>query len=120
MSVMEGDSATLRTGLIEIQGDNTIEWWYEVEGNLIAKINRESRGTYDGADGRFRSKLRLEANGDLTIGNTRTIHSGLYKLKISSSRRSRGTITRKPIYKRFTVTISGQYIKSSGLLMIMH
>lgn len=119
--LMEGDSVTLRTGLTEIPTDDTIEWWYEVEGSLIAKINRESIETSDGADGRFRSKLSLNANGDLTINNIRTIHSGLYKLKIISSNRScRGTITGKPICKRFSVTISGQYIKSSSVLMIMH
>uniref|UniRef100_A0A8C2PYD5 Immunoglobulin domain-containing protein n=1 Tax=Cyprinus carpio TaxID=7962 RepID=A0A8C2PYD5_CYPCA len=105
--LMEGDSVTLRTGLTEIPTDDTIEWWYEVEGSLIAKINRESIETSDGADGRFRSKLSLNANGDLTINNIRTIHSGLYKLKIIGSNRScRGTIPRKPICKRFSVTIS--------------
>ncbi|XP_026054402.1 uncharacterized protein LOC113040278 [Carassius auratus] len=99
-SLMEGDSVTLSTGLTEIQRDHMIEWWYEGEGSLIAKINGESRETSDGADGRFRSKLSLNAKGDLTISNSRTIHSGLYQLKISSSN------TRKPTYKRFSVTIT--------------
>ncbi|XP_043078591.1 uncharacterized protein LOC122327353 isoform X2 [Puntigrus tetrazona] len=97
-SVMEGKSVTLQTGLTEIQGDCTVEWCYEDQGNLVGKINSKSTETYDGADGRFRSKLSLNAVGDLTISNTRTIHSGLYKLKISSSR--------KPIYKKFSVTIN--------------
>ncbi|XP_052446706.1 uncharacterized protein LOC127988144 [Carassius gibelio] len=106
-SVMEGDSVTLCTGLTEIQRDDTIEWWYEDEDSLIAKINGESRETSDGADGRFRSKLSLNAKGDLTISNIRTIHFGLYKLKISSSNRScTGNITKKPTYKRFSVTIT--------------
>ncbi|XP_059425992.1 uncharacterized protein LOC132160266 [Carassius carassius] len=104
--LIEGKSVTLCTGLTEIQRDHMIEWWYEGEDSLIAKVNGESRETSDGADGRFRSKLSLNAKGDLTISNIRTIHSGLYKLKIISNRSCRSNITGNPTYKRFSVTIS--------------
>lgn len=111
ITVMEGDSVTLKTGHTKIKQNEMIEWCYEVVKNVIAEIKEGTRKTHDGADGRFRSKLRLNANGDLTISNTRTIHSGLYILKI------RTKTTTKPIYKRFIVTISGQYVKSSIAIM---
>ncbi|XP_056304171.1 uncharacterized protein LOC130216296 isoform X2 [Danio aesculapii] len=100
ITVMEGDSVTLKTGHTEIQQNEIIEWYYEVEQNVIAEIKEETRKTHDGADGRFRSKLSLNANGDLTMSNTRTIHSGLYIVKI------RTKTTTKPIYSRFIVIIS--------------
>ncbi|XP_077081704.1 uncharacterized protein LOC143735432 [Siphateles boraxobius] len=96
---MEGASVTLQTGVAQIQGTDTIQWCYEAEDNLIAEINGENRRTLPGADGRFISKLILdERNGNLTINNIRTIHSGLYKLKISSGRKNK--------YKRFIVNVS--------------
>ncbi|KAL0161069.1 hypothetical protein M9458_044794, partial [Cirrhinus mrigala] len=50
----------------------------------------------------FSSKVKLgERTGDLTISNIRTIHSGLYKLKISNGKRHK--------YKRFIVTVTGKY-----------
>ncbi len=102
-TVTEGESITLHTGLTETQGDVTINWGYETDDNLIAEIKRGTRRTQEGADGRFRSKLRLDKKtGDLTISNVRTIHSGLYKLKIISR-------DRKNKYKRFIVTINGKY-----------
>ncbi|KAK7126547.1 hypothetical protein R3I94_017894 [Phoxinus phoxinus] len=98
-SVKEGESVTLFTGLTQIQSTDTIEWRYAAEVNLIAKINGETRKTSPGADGRFMSKLSLnERTGDLTINNIRTIHSGLYKLKISSGRKTK--------CKRFIVTVT--------------
>ncbi|XP_077081702.1 uncharacterized protein LOC143735430 [Siphateles boraxobius] len=98
-TVTEGKSVTLQTGLTQIQGTDTIQWCYEAEDNLIAEINGGNRRTLPGADGRFISKLILdERNGNLTINNIRTIHSGLYKLKISSGRKNK--------YKRFIVNVS--------------
>ncbi|KAL1246587.1 hypothetical protein QQF64_034550 [Cirrhinus molitorella] len=98
-TVMEGESVTLHAGLSETQGDITLKWCYETDDNLIAEIKGGDRRANAGADGRFRSKLRLTEIGDLTISNVRPIHSGLYKLKISS----RG---RKTKYMRFIVTVS--------------
>ncbi|XP_073699631.1 uncharacterized protein [Garra rufa] len=46
-----------------------------------------------GVDGRFRSNLMLKENGDLTITDIRTIHSGLYKLEIHNN----GTTKHKTI-----------------------
>ncbi|XP_067252627.1 uncharacterized protein [Chanodichthys erythropterus] len=103
--VTEGDSPTLHTGLTEIHGNDVIEWCYEAEDNHIAEISGGTRkpSTLAGTDGRFRSKLTLdERTGDLTISNVRTIHSGLYKLKISRS--SSSTIKIK--HKRFILTVN--------------
>ncbi|XP_067270843.1 uncharacterized protein [Pseudorasbora parva] len=117
-TMTEGESPTLSTGLNEIQANDTIEWYYKDETNIIAKKNRETRKppTMDGDDGRFRSKLRLdEKNGDLTISNIRTIHSGLYILKINNSSKS----IKKNKYKRFIVTVNGKYINSSNVLIML-
>ncbi|XP_052407119.1 uncharacterized protein LOC127952546 [Carassius gibelio] len=100
-TVKEGDSLTLRTGLTEINANETIEWCYEEDNNRIAEITGGSRSksTFAGADGRFWSKLTLdERTGDLTISNIRTIHSGLYKLNISGS-------TMKTKHKRFILSV---------------
>ncbi|CAM4659276.1 unnamed protein product [Leuciscus chuanchicus] len=99
VTVKEGENVPLHTGLTEIQDTDTIEWRYEADDNLIAEINGGNRRRLPGADGRFLSKLSLdERTGDLTINNIRTIHTGLYKLKINSDRRTK--------YKRFIVTVS--------------
>ncbi|XP_048013738.1 uncharacterized protein LOC125246756 isoform X2 [Megalobrama amblycephala] len=110
-SVMEGDSLTLFTDLTNIHGIDTIEWCYEAEDNRFAEINKRKINILStSADGRFRSKLRLnEKTGDLTINNIRTIHSGLYILKISSSSSRKsgcGTkSTTRTKRKRFIVTV---------------
>ncbi|XP_048039088.1 uncharacterized protein LOC125263881, partial [Megalobrama amblycephala] len=70
ISAMEGESPTLHTGLTEPHDEN-IQWWYEDETNLIAEVSEERSRTHDGADGRFRSKLRLYDSGNLTISNIR-------------------------------------------------
>ncbi|XP_048014391.1 uncharacterized protein LOC125247202 [Megalobrama amblycephala] len=110
-SVMEGDSLTLLTGLTNKQGIDTIEWCYENEDNRVAENNKGTIEKFTGADGRFRSKLRVdEETGALTISNIRTIHSGLYILKISSSSSRKsgcGTkSTTRTKRKRFIVTVS--------------
>ncbi|XDV23666.1 hypothetical protein PO909_028147 [Leuciscus waleckii] len=86
VSVMEGDSVTLNTDVTEIHEDDDILWKYGAEKSLIAKISIETRvfSTYDDVpDGRFRDRLKLDnQTGSLTITNTRTEHTGVYKVEI--------------------------------------
>uniref|UniRef100_A0A671NB58 Immunoglobulin domain-containing protein n=1 Tax=Sinocyclocheilus anshuiensis TaxID=1608454 RepID=A0A671NB58_9TELE len=72
VSVTEGDSVTLKSGVTDIQTDDEIEWKFN--GTRIAQ---------------FRDGLQLDSQtGDLKISNIRTADSGQYKVKISSPRGS--------------------------------
>ncbi|XDV23348.1 hypothetical protein PO909_027948 [Leuciscus waleckii] len=75
-SVMEGDSVTLNSGVTEVQKDDDIEWRFN--SILIAKANIPQYGNEE----RFRDRLKLDRTGSLTITNTRTTDSGLYKLTV--------------------------------------
>ncbi|XP_051741763.1 uncharacterized protein LOC127508129 [Ctenopharyngodon idella] len=83
MSVEEGKSFTLPTGLNKLHNDDEIQWYYQEEKNynLIAIKGKSNENLQEGADGRFRGILNWGENGDLTITDIRTIHSGLYILK---------------------------------------
>ncbi|KTF75817.1 hypothetical protein cypCar_00029744 [Cyprinus carpio] len=98
VSGVEGDSVTLNTD-IEIQEDDLVLWMFGPEDCPIAKgETKEKISTYDYADGRFRGKLNLNyESGSLTITNTRTEHTGVYKLQVICSRETK--------YKTFRLTI---------------
>ncbi|CAM4659325.1 unnamed protein product [Leuciscus chuanchicus] len=83
VSVMEGESVTLKTD-VEVKRDDLIVWWFGDEGILLAKIDVETNeSSLNEADERFRDRLKLDhQTGSLTITNTRTEHSGLYELQI--------------------------------------
>ncbi|XP_065099697.1 natural killer cell receptor 2B4-like [Paramisgurnus dabryanus] len=101
LSVMEGDSVTLHTHITEILADYHIQWLFESQGTRIAEIIKWANLSFiydDYGGGRFKDKLQLNSQtGSLSITNIVITDSGLYKLKISSSR---GTS-----YKRFNVTV---------------
>ncbi|XP_016387972.1 uncharacterized protein LOC107723774 [Sinocyclocheilus rhinocerous] len=102
VSVMEGDRAELNTDVSELQRDALILWMFGPRDSLIAKADLENRkiSTYDGAGGRFRDRLELDLQTrSLSITSTTNTDSGLYKLKIISSRETR--------HKRFRVTVCG-------------
>ncbi|XP_058617517.1 SLAM family member 9-like [Onychostoma macrolepis] len=83
VSVTERDSVTLNSDDTEMQRDDLIMWTFGLV--LIAKINGKDnkREFYDE---RFRDRLKLvDQTGSLSITNTRTTDSGLYK--VTSSRR---------------------------------
>lgn len=109
----EGKSVILRADLTKIEKDDTIQWYYEDEDNRIAEFKAGDRSpdTFPGADGRFRGKLNLDKTGDLSITDIRTIYSGLYILKLSNSRRTK--------YKRFSVSVKREFIKSLCVLMVV-
>ncbi len=102
--MMEGDSVTLHTDDPDIQKDDQIMWKFGNNSILIAQINRknnDSRFYDDNAGGRFRDRLKLDhQTGSLSITNTRTTDSGLYKVT-SSSR------TETPL-NTFSLTVYGE------------
>uniref|UniRef100_A0A9J8CN34 Immunoglobulin domain-containing protein n=1 Tax=Cyprinus carpio carpio TaxID=630221 RepID=A0A9J8CN34_CYPCA len=103
VSVTEGDSVTLNTVFTEIQKADEMLWKFRTNRTLIAKINHDTGvlSTYDGPDGRFRDRLKLDIQtGSLTITNTRTTDSGVYELSISNS-------SSQTKY-RFNVTVNGE------------
>ncbi|XDV24028.1 hypothetical protein PO909_028327, partial [Leuciscus waleckii] len=88
VSVMEGDSVTLNTGVQTNQQDR-IKWYYN--DTRIAQINRDQSKICTDVQcnndtERFRDRLKLDhQTGSLTITDTRNTDSGVYKLKIISS-----------------------------------
>ncbi|XP_077081490.1 CD48 antigen-like [Siphateles boraxobius] len=87
MSVMVGDSVTLKTDVTEIHEDDDILWTFGEENTLIAKINKDKQifYTYDNVlNGRFKDRLKLDdQTGSLTITNIRTEHTGVYDLELN-------------------------------------
>ncbi len=96
---MEGQSVTLDTDT-KVQKGDLILWMFGDQDNRIAQMTRKTRETYEGTDGIFKNRLKLDKKtGSLTIKNMRTELSGLYKLQMSSS--SKGSTN-----KRFKVVIN--------------
>ncbi|XP_067270811.1 hepatic and glial cell adhesion molecule-like [Pseudorasbora parva] len=84
VSVMEGESVTLRTDVTEIQKADLILWTFGLDSTRIAQINRLSNkvSLFDEVlDGRFRGRLKLAKTVSLTITNTTTEHRGVYELQ---------------------------------------
>ncbi|XP_067271616.1 SLAM family member 5-like [Pseudorasbora parva] len=82
ISAMEGDSVTLNTDVTELQR-HVIVWTFGPQGTHIAKINVHNETFHDGADGRFRDRLKLDSQtGSLTITNISTEHAGLYQIEM--------------------------------------
>ncbi|XP_077081716.1 uncharacterized protein LOC143735443 isoform X1 [Siphateles boraxobius] len=86
VSVKKGESVTLHTGVIEIQGYDLIKWKFEE--HLIAEINQGTNLFIleDSSDERFKGRLQLsEKSGSLTISDSETTDSGVYHLNMISS-----------------------------------
>uniref|UniRef100_A0A8C2CVV2 Ig-like domain-containing protein n=1 Tax=Cyprinus carpio TaxID=7962 RepID=A0A8C2CVV2_CYPCA len=94
ISEMEGDAVTLNSDLTEMMNANVIQWTFgpiitiDKFYKIIAEINKRSNSitVYDDVlDGRFRNRLKVNhQTGSLTITNTTTEDTGLYKLKTNS------------------------------------
>ncbi|XP_073699679.1 uncharacterized protein [Garra rufa] len=86
VSVTEGDSITLHTDLTETHETNKIMWNFGTGKSVIAEIHKVYSifSTFDGPDGRFRDRLKLNnQTGSLTITNITAEHAGLYEVHIS-------------------------------------
>uniref|UniRef100_A0A8C1LHW8 Zmp:0000000652 n=1 Tax=Cyprinus carpio TaxID=7962 RepID=A0A8C1LHW8_CYPCA len=94
---MEGDPVTLHADANKIQKYLLIQWMFG--HTRIAEVNKlaQTNSTYDGPDGRFRGRLKLDQTGSLTITNTSNTDSGLYKVTVFSSETS---------YMSFNVIVS--------------
>ncbi|XDV23681.1 hypothetical protein PO909_028187, partial [Leuciscus waleckii] len=104
---MEGDSVTLNTNVTEIREDEDIRWTFGAENYLLAKIKKKKQlfSTYDGPDGRFRDRLKLDdQTGSLTITNTTTEHTGVYQLLITTAGKASTTFN-VSVYARLPVPI---------------
>ncbi|XP_043078853.1 uncharacterized protein LOC122327503 isoform X3 [Puntigrus tetrazona] len=96
VSVMEGESFALRTGLTEIQSDDEIEWRFGSSRTRLTRIAAGNITTFD--DKKFRDRLRIEGQtGDLTVTKVSKEHNGVYQLSI--------IIRNKKSTKRFTVNV---------------
>ncbi|XP_059403386.1 uncharacterized protein LOC132136861 [Carassius carassius] len=107
VSVMEGESVSLNTGVTEVQKYRLIQWRFGE--TRIAQFNSLTRSssTYDTDDDKtLKNRLNLDPQtGSLTITNSRTTDSGLYQL-ILTSRETRS--------KSFRVTVSATTTQSSS------
>ncbi|XP_077081499.1 uncharacterized protein LOC143735265 [Siphateles boraxobius] len=102
VSVMEGDSVTLYTGVKTNQQED-IKWYFsslltaQISGDLSfictdVQCNKDTE--------RFRDRLKLDhQTGSLTIRNINSTDSGVYELKIITSSSSSGKV--------FNVTVHG-------------
>ncbi|XP_048039287.1 uncharacterized protein LOC125264086 [Megalobrama amblycephala] len=100
VSVNEGDSVTLNTG-VKTNQQEVIKWY--INHTCIAQITGDQSKicTDVQCDEKFRDRLKLDhQTGSLTIMNTRNTDSGEYKLKIIIS----SSIS---IMKRFSVFVHG-------------
>jgi len=101
VSVTEGDSVSLNSDLTEMMDYDLTLWRFGDENTLIAEIDvLEDRLTvYDDVpDGRFRDRLKLDdQTGSLTITNTTTEHTGVYRLEIKDH-----------VSKSFNLTVYGE------------
>uniref|UniRef100_A0A672N3V6 Ig-like domain-containing protein n=1 Tax=Sinocyclocheilus grahami TaxID=75366 RepID=A0A672N3V6_SINGR len=84
LSVMEGETVTLKPDT-KVKRDNEILWKFGPQVTSIAEIREGAREIFDFADGKFKERLKLDQTGSLTITNTRTTDSGLYKLQMKRS-----------------------------------
>ncbi|XP_026119930.1 CD48 antigen-like isoform X2 [Carassius auratus] len=98
VSVTEGDSVSLNSGVSEVQRDDQILWMFNINNSYtrIADIYRQNIYIDDNTL-IFGDRLQMDSQtASLTIRNIRTEHSGVYKLQI---------IKAGVTYKSFSVAV---------------
>ncbi|XP_026054442.1 uncharacterized protein LOC113040315 [Carassius auratus] len=99
LSVTEGDSVTLESGLTEIS-ENSILWETETKNNLKSLIAGITRA--GGMFGISRDRLKLDnQTGSLTITNITTEQTGLYILRLTKQSKA----FRVSVYARLPVPV---------------
>ncbi|XP_042605848.1 natural killer cell receptor 2B4-like [Cyprinus carpio] len=115
VSVMEGDSVSLNSDFAEMfNGD--ITWTFGAEKSLIVKIKIKKQifSTFDGPDGRFRDRLKLDnQTGSLTITDSRTEHTGVYQLQMLAAKLLSKTFN-VSVYARLPVPVINRDCSSSS------
>ncbi|KAK7136656.1 hypothetical protein R3I93_016869 [Phoxinus phoxinus] len=109
VSVTEGKSVTLNTGLSEIKTDEVIEWRFGE--TLLGRVRKASKPTFDedALDGKFKGRLTLNnQTGDLTISNIKITDSGEYKVS-----------NKVDLSKTFNVTVSGSGLSPGAIAGIV-
>ncbi len=93
---MVGGSVILQTKT-EIQSDDLILWTFGAENCLVVKVDSGTTSISE----KFRGRLELDkTTGSLTITNTRTTDSGVYKLQIINREQT--------TFRRFNVTVKSE------------
>uniref|UniRef100_A0A8C1YEX1 Ig-like domain-containing protein n=1 Tax=Cyprinus carpio TaxID=7962 RepID=A0A8C1YEX1_CYPCA len=114
-SVKEGESVTLDPGVVR-QPNEVMRWYYK--DTLIAEITQYLSNvcTDDQCKERFRDRLKLDhQTGSLTITDTRTTDSGVYKLQISrNARRGNSAFSVKSFGVNVAVTVSDSGLSSAA------
>uniref|UniRef100_A0A8C1YFL1 Si:dkey-182g1.2 n=1 Tax=Cyprinus carpio TaxID=7962 RepID=A0A8C1YFL1_CYPCA len=107
------ESAILQHNIADIHNYDVIEWKFEDGETPIAQINKQTskNPSYDETDERFRDRLQLSQTGSLTITNTRTTDSGLYKLQVQGT-----NIATK--HRKFRVTVDEAGL-STGIIVLI-
>ncbi|KAK7126528.1 hypothetical protein R3I94_017878 [Phoxinus phoxinus] len=116
VSVMEGDSVILHTDVTQIHEEDHIQWNFRDKKSL-AEIIIKNRifSTSDVPDERFRDRLKLDnETGSLTITNTTTEHTGVYKLEINGLKLTSKTFS-VFVYARLPVPVIVRDCSSSSL-----
>ncbi|XP_026091344.1 SLAM family member 5-like [Carassius auratus] len=104
-SVTEGDSVTLNTDVTELQRDDQILWMFGPKETRIAEIYKLVIDMFNSHE-IFGDRLKLDnQTGSLTIRNTRSTDSGLYKRQIRSNRGNSDKIFNVTVYAPLPVPV---------------
>uniref|UniRef100_A0A8C1E8D9 Ig-like domain-containing protein n=1 Tax=Cyprinus carpio carpio TaxID=630221 RepID=A0A8C1E8D9_CYPCA len=117
VSMMEGESIALNSDVTKIRDDEDLLWKFGAEKTLIAEISKAAgiSSTYNGTDGRFRDRLKLDdQTGSLTITDITTEHAGVYELLISGAKRLLKTFNVSVYAHLFTPNITRETSQCSS------